>query len=219
MNIIKLLLCCTVIVLSACSITKPIDEVKQWRLLPTRTAEVSSTKVNFWITQGNISVVSPFDTKSWVFMVDEARFQKDFYNEYISMPGEMITTGTRQWLEQSGIFQFVNTNNNNLFANYVLQGNVEELFIDIRKEPKVVIRINYLLTTNLDLENPIVLRKTYMVSEPILNRVESRDILIAQEIALGKIFSQLEGDLAQISTNVVKNPAKKPIPSTIDKKK
>jgi hypothetical protein len=58
-----------------------------------------------------------------------------------------------------------------------------------------------------------------MVSEPILNRVESRDILIAQEIALGKIFSQLEGDLAQISTNVVKNPAKKPIPSTIDKKK
>ena len=219
MNIIKLLSCCTVLVLSACSITKPIDEVKQWRLLPTRTAEVSSTKANFWITQGNISVVSPFDTKSWVFMVDEARFQKDFYNEYISMPGEMITTATRQWLEQSGIFQFVNTNNNNLFANYVLQGNVEELFIDIRKEPKVVIRINYLLTTNLDLENPLVLRKTYMVSEPILNRVESRDILIAQEIALGKIFSQLEGDLAQISTSVVKNPAKKPIPSTIDKKK
>jgi ABC-type uncharacterized transport system auxiliary subunit len=219
MKIIQLLFCCTLLAQSACSINKPIDEVKQWRLLPTRTAEVSSTKANFWITQGNISVVSPFDTKSWVFMVDEARFQKDFYNEYISMPGEMITTATRQWLEQSGIFQFVNTNNNNLFANYVLQGNVEELLIDIRKEPKVVIRINYLLTTNLDFENPIVLRKTYVVSEPILNRVESRDIINAQEIALGKIFSQLEGDLALISTNVVKNPAKKMIPSTIDKKK
>jgi ABC-type uncharacterized transport system auxiliary subunit len=218
MNIIKHLLCCTVLVLSACSITKPIDEVKQWRLMPSRSAQVSNTKANFWITQGNISVVSPFDTKSWVFMVDDARFQKDFYNEYISMPGEMITNATRQWLEQSGIFQFVNTNNNNLFANYVLQGNVEELFIDIRKEPKVVIRINYLLTTNLDSNNPVLFRKTFTASELIVNRVDSRDILRAQEIALSKILTELEGNLSEVSNNLIKNPIKNPIPSTMDKK-
>jgi ABC-type uncharacterized transport system auxiliary subunit len=218
MKIIQLLFCCTVLVLSACSITKPTDEVKQWRLMPTRSAEVSATKANFWITQGNISVVSPFDTKSWVFMVDDARFQKDFYNEYISIPGEMITNATRQWLEQSGIFQFVNTNNNNLFANYVLQGNVEELFIDIRKEPKVVIRINYLLTTNLDSNNPVLLRKTYTATELISNRVDSKDILKAQEIALSKILTQLEEDLSVVSNNLTKNPIKKSNPSTMDKK-
>jgi ABC-type uncharacterized transport system auxiliary subunit len=218
MKIIKLILCCTVLVLSACSITKPTDEVKQWRLMPTRSADVSTTKANFWITQGNISVVSPFDTKSWVFMVDDARFQKDFYNEYISIPGEMITNATRQWLEQSGIFQFVNTNNNNLFANYVLQGNVEELFVDIRKDPKVVIRINYLLTTNLDSNNPVLLRKTYTATEQISNRVDSKDILKAQEIALSKILTQLEEDLVEVGNNVTKNPIKKLNPSTMDKK-
>lgn len=209
MKIYKLLLCCAVLALSACSITKPLDEVKQWRLMPTRSAEPLATPANFWITQAGISVVSPFDTKSWVFMVDEARFQKDFYNEFISMPGEMITNATRQWLEQAGVFQFVNPNNNNLFANYVLQGNVEELYIDIRKEPKVVIKINYLLVSHLELENPVVFRKTYVVAEPITGKLDSRNILKAQEIALSKILTQLEGNLSLVSQNLVKSPVKK----------
>ncbi len=209
MKIFKLVLCCTVLVLSACSLTKPIDEVKQWRLMPSRSAPPNASKANFWITQGGMTVVTPFDTKSWVFMVDEARFQKDFYNEYISMPGEMITNATRQWLEQAGVFQFVNPNNNNLYANYVLQGNVEDLYVDIRRDPKVVIKINYLLMSHLDLENPVVHRKTYSVIEPITGKLDSRDILKAQEIALSKILTQLEGDLANVSQSLQIIPLKK----------
>ena len=209
MKVFNYLLICTILVLSACSITKPMDEVKQWRLMPMRTAAPSTVKANFWITQGGISVVSPFDTKSWVFMVDDARFQKDFYNEYISMPGEMLSNATRLWLEQAGVFQFVNPNNNNLFANYVLQGNVEDLYIDIRIEPKVVININYLLISHLEVDNPVVFRKAYSAIESISGKQDSRDILKAQEVALRKILTQLESDLSNVSQSLQKTAVKK----------
>jgi hypothetical protein len=209
MKIFNLLLCCTVAVLSACSLTKPIDEVKQWRLMPTRTAEPNANKANFWLTQGGVTVVTPFDTKSWVFMVDDARFQKDFYNEYISMPGEMINNATRQWLDQAGVFQFVNPNNNNLYSNYVLQGNVEDLYIDIRQDPKVVMKITYLLISHLDMEHPVVYRKTLSATEPITGKRDGRDVLKAQEKALSQILMQLEGDLSSVSLGLQKIPVKK----------
>jgi hypothetical protein len=51
----------------------------------------------------------PFESKSWIFKVEQSRFQKDFYNEYISVPGDMIAQATRQWIDQASIFKFVNT--------------------------------------------------------------------------------------------------------------
>lgn len=206
MKIWQGLFLCIVLWLSACSFNQPMDEVKQWRLMPIRQGSSQNLSSKVWLTQGNIAVVSPFDSKSWVFRVDDARYRKDFYNEYISSPGEMIATATKDWMEQAGIFAFVTNNSNSLFTNYVLQGSVEELSVDIRHKPQVSIRIEYLLTTNLNNQNPVLLRKVYSASENIEQKAGGKEIISAQERAFSQILSQLEADLSVISKNLSKSP-------------
>jgi hypothetical protein len=74
--------------------------------MPERSGPTKQTSVQYWLTQGTISVTSPFDTKAFVYRLDEQKYEKDFYNDYVTLPSEMVATATRQWINDSGVFQF-----------------------------------------------------------------------------------------------------------------
>ena len=73
--------------------------------------------------------------------------------------------------------------------------------IDSQKEPKVSIRITYLLTSHLDRENPVVFRKTYSSNMPIALPRQSKEIVQAQQ-ALSQILTELEADLWEKSNKL-----------------
>ncbi|MEY3528793.1 MAG: hypothetical protein RLZZ549_1280, partial [Pseudomonadota bacterium] len=92
----SVLLICAVV--SACAPTKPIVDSTTWLIAPKRVGETRKANSDFWLKMGAVSVNSPFDSKSMVYRLSDQRYEKDFYNGYISTPAEMIGNATRQWL-------------------------------------------------------------------------------------------------------------------------
>ena len=183
--------------LVACSITQAPLEIGHWRLMPERVSAPQNNQIKYWLTQGTINVTSPFDTKSFVSRMDDQKYEKDFYNDYVTLPSDMIASATRQWLNASGIFQFAVGNSNALMPMYLLQGTIDEMYTDFRlgQTPSAVFSIEYYLSSSDGLKkNNVLFRKKYHQREAIKDN-SPKSIAKAQQIALGKILAQLEEDL------------------------
>jgi hypothetical protein len=190
----------------ACAIKQPPIEIEHWRVLPERSGPPRTNQLKYWITQGTISVTSPFDTKSFVYRLDEQKYEKDFYNEYITIPSEMIASATRQWLNAAGIFEFAVNNGNTLMPLYLLQGAVDEMYTDFRKDqtPAVVFTIEYYLsTTDGKKKNNVIFRKKYTLRENISDNT-AKSIVKAQQTVITKAFIQFEDDLSKEASNFPK---------------
>ena len=189
-----------------CSIKQEPIEVTHWRLMPQRSGVAKSNAIQYWLTQGTISVTSPFDTKSFVYRLDEQKFEKDFYNDYVTMPSEMLAAATRQWMNDSGIFQFTVGNANSLMPLYLLQGTVDEMYTDFRsgQTPSVVLTVEYYLSRTDGLKkNNVLFRKKYLQKEPISDN-SAKTIAKSQQIALSKVLVELEKDLLLEASNFPK---------------
>jgi uncharacterized lipoprotein YmbA len=183
--------------LLACAIQQPPIDSAQWRLMPERAGTAKNTQIPYWLTQGTISVTSPFDSKSFVYRLDDQKYEKDFYNNFITLPSEMVAAATRQWLNQAGIFQFAVGNSNSLMPVYLLQGTVDSMYTDFRagQKPAAVISIEYYLSSaDGKTKNNVLFRKKYQKREPISDN-SAKTIANAQQIALAKILAELEEDL------------------------
>ena len=184
---------------SACAIKQAPIEIDHWRVVPERSGPPKANQLKYWLTQGTISVTSPFDTKSFVYRLDEQKYEKDFYNEYITMPSEMLATATRQWLNAAGIFQFTVNNGNTLMPLYLLQGSVDEMYTDFRKDqvPAVVFTIEYFLSTTDGIKkNNVIFRKKYTLRENISDNT-AKSIVKAQQTVIAKTFALFEDDLSR----------------------
>jgi len=193
--------------LVACSIKQPPLEISHWRLMPQRASATKNTQIKYWITQGTISVTSPFDTKSLVYRLDEQKYEKDFYNDFVTLPSDMLATATRQWLNDAGIFQFAVGNSNALMPMYLLQGTVDEMYTDFRtgQTPAAVITIEYYLSNADGLKkNNVIFRKKYQQREPISDN-SAKSIALAQQNALARILADLEEDLSKEAKNFPKH--------------
>jgi hypothetical protein len=129
--------------------------------------------------------------------MDDQKYEKDFYNDYVTLPSDMIASATRQWLNASGIFQFAVGNSNALMPMYLLQGTIDEMYTDFRlgQTPSAVFSIEYYLSSSDGLKkNNVLFRKKYHQREAIKDN-SPKSIAKAQQIALGKILAQLEEDL------------------------
>jgi uncharacterized lipoprotein YmbA len=183
--------------LLACAIQQPPIDSAQWRLMPERAGTAKNTQIPYWLTQGTISVTSPFDSKSFVYRLDDQKYEKDFYNNFITLPSEMVAAATRQWLNQAGIFQFAVGNSNSLMPVYLLQGTVDSMYTDFRagQKPAAVISIEYYLSSaDGKSKNNVLFRKKYQKREPISDN-SAKTIANAQQTALAKILAELEEDL------------------------
>jgi uncharacterized lipoprotein YmbA len=183
--------------LLACAIQQPPIDSAQWRLMPERAGTAKNTQIPYWLTQGTISVTSPFDSKSFVYRLDDQKYEKDFYNNFITLPSEMVAAATRQWLNQAGIFQFAVGNSNSLMPVYLLQGTVDSMYTDFRagQKPAAVISIEYYLSSaDGKSKNNVLFSKKYQKREPISDN-SAKTIANAQQIALAKILAELEEDL------------------------
>jgi hypothetical protein len=191
---------------SACAIKQPPIEIDHWRVLPERSGPPRTNQLKYWITQGTISVTSPYDMKSFVYRLDEQKYEKDFYNEYITMPSEMLASATRQWLNAAGVFEFAVNNGNTLMPLYLLQGVVDEMYTDFRKDqtPAVVFTIEYYLSTTDGIKkNNVIFRKKYTLRENISDNT-AKSIVKAQQTVITKAFTQFEDDLSREASHFPK---------------
>jgi uncharacterized lipoprotein YmbA len=190
--------------LLACAPTRPAIETANWLVAPERTGPPRTMQSPLWLKMGSFSVAAPFDTKSLVYRLGDQRYEKDFYNAYISSPSNMLSNATRQWLDQSGIFRITVAQGASFFPFYTLQATIDELYGDYRNKPEAVVSVQFFLTvTNPNIPTPLITAKRYTQRVALENNLP-QTLVLGQQQALAAILQQLEADLFAASANLPK---------------
>ena len=109
--------------------------------------------------------------KNFVYRRSDARFESDFYNEFLVSPGVLVAEELRQGLSQSGLFKFVVGSVNALPPTHTLETVVNALYGDFRdlRAPQAVMEIEFFLSQE---ESPggMVFHKRYHRTIPLKGR-------------------------------------------------
>jgi uncharacterized lipoprotein YmbA len=190
--------------LLACAPTRPAIEPANWLVAPERTGPPRKMQSLLWLKMGSFSVATPFDGKSLVYRVSDQRYEKDFYNAYITSPSNMFSNASRQWLDQSGIFRITVPQGTSFFPFYTLQATIDELYGDYRAKPEAVVSVQFFLTvTNPNIPTPLITAKRYTQRLALANNLP-QTLVLGQQQALAEILQQLEADLFAASANLPK---------------
>ncbi len=138
------------------------------------------------------------DGKGLLCRKGESEYESDFYNEFLIAPQALISSQTRKWLAQSGMFQTVLEPGSLVEPTHFLEGNVLALYGDFRDQglPQAVIQIRVFVVTNKGPRPQIVLARDYQAS----HRAEGQtaDALVtALDRCLEQVLAQLEKDLVE----------------------
>ncbi len=199
------LLFATALVLSACSFpTRAPVTPTSWMVSPVREGPPRKTLTDYWLKIGPVAVAPPFDGKSLVYRLGDARYEKDFYNVYTSIPSEMIVNAERQWINQSNIFSAALGQGNSYFSYYLLQATVNEFYGDYRVRPEAVVSIEFLLSyTNGAKGNSLIGTNRY-TKRVALKDNTPQALVIGQQQALAEILKEYENQLNQYAGNLPK---------------
>jgi len=140
-----------------------------------------------------------FSTREFVYRKGDLSYESDFYNQFFRSPSSLITNEVRKWLSESGQFRYIVDSSNNVEPDYVLEGNVSELYGDFRatNEPKAVLGIQFFLTEETSTNPKIVFENNYS-REVVLSSNSAQDLVKGWNEALQQILTALQGDLKNI---------------------
>lgn len=203
---LKCLFCAALIVgLAACSLPqRPAVSPTNWMVSPERTGAPNKPRSDLWLKMGSVSTTPPFDGKSLVYRLGDQRYEKDFYNIYSALPNEMISSATRQWMNQAQIFAMTVGQSNSFFPYYTLQISVDEFYGDYRVRPEAVVTMEFFLTVTSGAKtNPIIGSNRYSKRVPLKDNTPGA-LALGQQEALAQILKEYEAALYQYAANLPK---------------
>lgn len=191
----KTLLCCALAaLLAACSAITRAPAVRQTFLIePAPLSAVTQSQPGA-LRVGTISVAAPFRGKSFVFRIDELRYETDYYDEFLVTPASMLTDQTARALVRARPFARIAGPGATADAEFVLDGFASALYADIRQagKPAAEIAITYYLTPTTGGERTPVWSHEYRRHAPMRDTSAA-----AYAEALNAAFAEIVGDLAR----------------------
>ena len=151
------------------------------------------------VTVHGFAVSPRFKDKALVYRTDQLRYESDYYNEFLTWPGELITEQVREWLERTGLFGHVLKPGDAPESAYFLKGNVKALYGDFtgKAEPKAVMAVQFLLIEVSEDRHEIVYDKTHEASASVESK-SAEKLVEGYSECLGQILTGLEQDLKKV---------------------
>lgn len=140
----------------------------------------------------------PYEGKGLKYRKKDLTFESDFYNEFFTPPGLMISEEVVQWLSRSGLFAHVLSDAGTLLPTYTLDGTVQVIQGDYRAvPPRAVLEIEFVLTKGTGYGSKIVFQKTYKRDIPAPGG-RPENLVAAWNKGLFEILESLEKDLPAV---------------------
>lgn len=150
--------------------------------------------------------ISPgFSGREFVYRKGDLGYVSDFYNQFFRPPVLLITEEVRRWLSESGLFRSVVDPTSTAEPDYVLEGNINELYGDFRMKgaPKAVMGIQFLLIGVQSASPRIAFQNSYRREVAIVSSSPD-DLIEGWNDALVQILAAFEGDLRKAGLRVEK---------------
>jgi len=185
--------------LGACSALTRSAPVRQTYLLEPPVPAAIAQPRSGALRVGSINVAAPFRGKSFVYRIDELRFDTDFYVEFLVPPATMLTEQTARALVRAHPFTRVAGPGDGGEAEWVLDGFASALYADTREtgKPAAEIAITYYLTPAGGSVQTPVWQHEYRRHAPMR---DSSPLAYAEALnaAFGEIVAELARDLATV---------------------
>jgi len=142
--------------------------------------------------------ISPlFESKSFVYRLDETRYERDAYAEFMVAPERMLAASVQAHLRQSGLFHEVTAGGGMLKPSQWLEMDVREIYGDFRQSqsPSAVLAIKFTFyEPGRESFYRTVLEKTYRRQAPV-SGIGPSALAAAWNQALQQMMQEVVSDL------------------------
>ena len=199
---------CAALIVTACSIGKPIPEATTYIVEAESPAPNSTVRRAESLRMGDVRVADAFAGNTLVYRMSDVEYLSDPYHAFIANPAAMLGSRMADWLNQAGPFKAVAQPGSAQSVSsvpYVLEATVTELYGDFRPRvaPAAVLTIQFTL---VDMNGP---RSSTAYERTISRRVEiaeaSPDALMrGYSKTLTEILSQLRAELDSVPARLAR---------------
>ena len=147
----------------------------------------------------NLRVSPRYGDKNFVYRVSDVAYETDFYNQFLVLPGALITEEVRKSLANAQLFKHVISSSSQLQPSYVLEGTVNALYGDFRNTnaPTAVLETEFFLNSTIPTKPGIIMQRRYAKSVPLSGR--SPEALVkGWNEALEAVLTALVADLKSL---------------------
>lgn len=197
MNTTGLLAASIALIVTACSIGRPMPEATTYILEPpAETPGPLEPRRPDTLRMGNVRVATPFAGSSLIYRLDDVRYAADPYHAFVAAPGSMLGSQMAEWLDHEGPFSTVDQPGSTRPARYVLDAAVPEFYGDFRQDrlPAAVLTVQFALIDQAGARPLVVYERTIAVRVP-LSKASPDELVRGYGTALAEILSQVAPEL------------------------
>jgi ABC-type uncharacterized transport system auxiliary subunit len=143
-----------------------------------------------------VRVVPHFRSTTLMYRVGENEYQPQTGQELITEPSDMFTSQLRRWLEKSGLFSRVITDDSQA-ADYVLEAAVTAMYGDSREKytPMSVLEMQFFLSAADDKQQKVLFQTGYRLDAD-LDTVTPSNVVNGWKQGLKTLLTTLEEDMS-----------------------
>lgn len=143
-----------------------------------------------------VAVAAPYAGTSLVVRLDEFRYERDFYHEFLVAPRDMITERTAAWLAARRVFAGVQLAGSSLPPDVELGGFVSEFYGDLRpgRPPEAVLTVQFVLTDIRTAPAKRLWQDTFTRRVPLTGKAPA-EIVRGMDAALAAVLTDLAAAL------------------------
>jgi len=130
-----------------------------------------------------------------VYRSGETTYESDFYNQFMSLPMQMIEDQMQAWLQGSPLFKFVLPPANAAISDFTIDGRLLELYADYRdtKNPKAVLKLQLTVNDSKPQIPVVAFQKIYSQAIP-MKAVSANALVEGWNKALEQVVNDFEQD-------------------------
>lgn len=171
-------------------------EKHSFMLNVSRLPQTRSTVTEKALKVARFRAAAPYENKNFVYRKGDIDYESDYYNAFLTLPGDMMTDTVREWLVKTGLFKFVVDSEDTDEPHYNLEGFVKSLYGDYSQTgtPRAILEIRLSLSQKEKDRSVLVFQKEYREQLP-LQQDSPAHLVQGWNEALYKILTAFEEDL------------------------
>lgn len=188
--------CLALLALGGCiNLTKSYPEKHSYALEAIRQGKTHASIPGTVLKIRKLRASPDFEGKELVYRTSDARYERDFYNEWFVPPNAMITQQVLNWLTRAGLFEFVMDSSGPLPATHMLEGTLTALYGDYRATPaKAVLAVQFFLLHEASGQAEVLWHQEYRKEVDVMEQTPEA-LVSGWNGALRLILSALDEDL------------------------
>jgi uncharacterized lipoprotein YmbA len=190
------------LIVSACSIGRPIPTATTYSIEPPPAAPAASPPPHpERLRVENVRIAAPYDKTTLVYRLSAVRYVSDPYNAFLAEPGPMLSNQIAEWLAAAALFKTVDGPGGAAPAPWVLEATVTELYGDFEPggdNPAAVMSIRFTIIDERSTHPKLVYERSLSRRAPVSSATPEA-LVHGYGTALADILTQLATDLSNSS--------------------